>query len=246
MARQAYPDSSLPVAGYFQQSQRPLTCLALLLPLVGLYEIGTLVAQPAAAMHEHSRVVAFSLLQWFFGVFGATSFHLPALAVVSILVAWHALSGDPWIIHVPTTLGMAAESVLLAAPLLTLSRLISPAAAAAAPTGGWLEEVTLSLGASIYEELLFRLILISFLGMLFVDIAKLKRPTGYALAVVISSALFAGHHYRPLGNEAFDLGSFAFRSAAGMYLAAVFVLRGFGLAVGCHAAYDLAIVLLHP
>ena len=49
MARKSSSSKTREQIGYFERSQRPLACLALLLPLVVLYEIGTLAAQPAAA-----------------------------------------------------------------------------------------------------------------------------------------------------------------------------------------------------
>ena len=228
--------------GYFEVSQRPMAALALLVPLVALYEIGTLAAGPT--LHgEASRVVAFHLLEMFFSILGAASFHLPALAVVAVLIAWHVACRDPWTIHLPTTLAMALESIVLALPLLMLSRLVGPIPFASTQPAQWGDEIILSIGAGIYEELLFRLILISLLGMALVDFARMRRSTGYAIAVVLSSLLFAAHHYAPLTTEPFAMGSFAFRAVAGLYLSLVFVLRGFGLAVGCHAAYDLMLVL---
>ncbi len=97
----------------------------------------------------------------------------------------------------------------------------------------------LSVGAGIYEELLFRLIIISLLTLLLIDIFRMKQVFGVALAVIISSLLFALHHYPPIGVDKWSTSEFAFRAAAGAYLAAVFVLRGFGLAVGCHIIYDV-------
>lgn len=243
MARKSSSSKTREQIGYFERSQQPLACLALLLPLVVLYEIGTLAAQPAAVVQQSGGVVAQHLLEWFFAVFGATSLHLPGLAVVAILTAWHVANRDPWTIHLPTTAGMAGESLLLAVPLLVLSRLLQPVAVTV-QSRNLLDEVVLSVGAGIYEELLFRLILISLFGMILVDIAGFKRITGYGFGIVASSALFAAHHYQPLGSESFAMASFAFRSAAGLYLAGVFVLRGFGIAVGCHTAYNLMLVLL--
>ena len=55
-----------------------------------------------------------------------------------------------------------------------------------------------------------------------------------------TAALWFGlHHYPPIGEDIWSTSEFAFRTAAGAYLAAVYVLRGFGLAVGCHIVYDV-------
>ncbi len=107
-----------------------------------------------------------------------------------------------------------------------------------------LDNLLLSVGAGIYEELVFRLIVITLLTMLLGDVARLRQVVAVALAVILSSLLFAAHHYEPIGADAWSSSSFAFRAAAGAYLAAVFVLRGFGLAVGCHVIYDVLAFLL--
>jgi hypothetical protein len=35
-----------------------------------------------------------------------------------------------------------------------------------------------------------------------------------------------------------------FRTLAGVYFAVLFIFRGFGITVGAHAGYDIAIILL--
>ena len=58
--------------------------------------------------------------------------------------------------------------------------------------------------------------------------------------VLISATLFSAYHY--LGAEPFQAGTFAFRLALGVYLAGIYVYRGFGIAVGAHTVYDLIVV----
>ena len=63
------------------------------------------------------------------------------------------------------------------------------------------------------------------------------------LLLLISPVLFAAYHY--LGAEsinALGAGTFVFRTATGIYLAGIFIYRGFGIAVGAHTAYDLIVV----
>jgi len=58
---------------------------------------------------------------------------------------------------------------------------------------------------------------------------------------VASSLLFSAAHYdflTPLG-EPFSIFSFVFRFIAGVVFALLFVKRGFGIAAGAHALYDL-------
>ena len=55
---------------------------------------------------------------------------------------------------------------------------------------------------------------------------------------------FAAQHHPPLGCEPFAAAKFMFRAAAGLYLAGLFFYRGFGIAAGCHAFYNVIVVTL--
>ena len=107
-----------------------------------------------------------------------------------------------------------------------------------------LDRLALGIGAGIYEELVFRLVLISLVVMIGVDVLRLRQTTVAVVAVAVSSLAFAAHHHPPIGTEAFALVPFMFRTIAGVYLALVFWYRGYGPAAGCHAAYNVALALL--
>jgi membrane protease YdiL (CAAX protease family) len=102
--------------------------------------------------------------------------------------------------------------------------------------------IVLSVGAGIYEELVFRLIAFAGLSFLFVNVMRLRPTPANLLMVVISSLGFSLYHY--LGHEGFQLRSFAFRTMAGFYFGAVFAFRGFGISAGAHASYDIIVSLL--
>ena len=225
---------------YLRQTHRPLVCLVFLLPWVFAYELGTfLVGATSDATQPH--VVAYLLLEHFFQLFGGTALYLPGFALVAILLVWHVAARDKWSLRWQTLAGMLAESSVLALPLLLFNQVLA-SHPASAPTAGWAQEFVLAIGAGNYEELLFRLICITLLSIVFVDLVKMNSSTAMVLMVLISSMLFAGHHYRPLGDLEFEVTGFLFRTAAGTYLATLFVVRGFGIAVGCHAIYDLIVV----
>lgn len=229
-------------AGYLGRSARPLTSLVFLLPFMIVYELGTrwLLTD---AVHGTQHIVAFTMMRDFFALFGANGRHLPALALVAILLAWHIARKDAWGVGPGTLFGMVLESVALGVPLivfgLTMARLFPLGAGIG---GGHAETVILSLGAGIYEELVFRLILCTALAMLLRNGLGLDVWLSFLLLVLISSGLFSAYHY--LGNEAFSWRIFVFRSAAGVYFAILFVLRGFGITAGSHMAYDILILAL--
>ena len=239
-------------SGYWEITHRPLQCLAFLLPLVLVYELGAALSHERMP-HGASDLAARKLLDWFFSLFGVQAIYLPGLVLVVVLVAWHVACRFSWTVAWRPMAAMYAESILLAVPLMLLNSWIPPqpgtalAATTAGPANGAgpiTDELLLCVGAGIYEELVFRLIIITLLSMLFVDIMRMRQVVGIALTVIISSLLFAAHHYYPVGRDPMTAASVAFRAAAGAYLAAVYVFRGFGLAVGSHVVYDAVAVLL--
>ncbi|MCC6580291.1 MAG: CPBP family intramembrane metalloprotease [Phycisphaeraceae bacterium] len=231
------------VGGYLRRSALPLGSLLFLLPLIVLYEVGTRLYAFDPVHQTEQRIIAFNLLRDFFQLVGASGRYLPALAVVGILLSWHIARNDPWRFS-PSTWGlMAAESFALAAPIM----LLSVAAAHYVPlsTGAgadWRTLTVLSLGAGIYEELVFRLIGFTLLSLLLLDLLRLPRTLGLIAMIVVPAVLFSLYHY--LGDETPALRSFLFRTLAGLYFGVIFATSGFGITAGSHAAYDILIVLM--
>ncbi len=112
-------------------------------------------------------------------------------------------------------------------------------------------EIVTGIGAGIYEELIFRLVLICLLMFLFQDIAGAKKTHAIILSVLISAALFSAHHHFFFVNGSITIGEqfsavrFAFRAIAGVYFAGLFAVRGFGITAGTHAFYDILAAVLN-
>lgn len=108
----------------------------------------------------------------------------------------------------------------------------------------WVNAIT-GVGAGIYEELIFRLILICALMLLFQDIIGLTHTTSMVIAILVSAALFSLHHHIIFMHGRFDQTAvfswppFLFRTIAGVYFAGLFAVRGFGITAGSHAFYDV-------
>ncbi|MGD0464307.1 MAG: CPBP family intramembrane glutamic endopeptidase [Tepidisphaeraceae bacterium] len=222
---------------YFKRSELPLHSLVFLLPAMVLFEIGTSV--------NRADPIAFRMLELFFHQLGATGRFIPFLFVTGILLVWHMVRKDPWKVRLETLWGMLLESCMLAIPLLALGAGVArwnihvPLFAGA---GQWRDNAVLSLGAGIYEEFVFRMILMTLISMVLADLLIVHKSLSNLLMVLISAVLFSLYHY--LGSEAFQLRSFVFRTGAGIYFAGLFLTRGFGVTAGCHIAYDIAIVTI--
>jgi hypothetical protein len=229
--------------GYLSQSERPLTSLVFLLPLILAYELGTLYFMDGSAEGHPQQIIAFVMMRRFFEMFGATVSYLPALAVVSVLLSWHVARGDAWTVRVDVLAGMVVESAVLAVPVLVIGYVLSTYLPLAAGSSQTRELVILSIGAGVYEELIFRLVLLNVLSLLLHNALQLKGWWVGALMVLTSGVLFSAYHR--LGDSgALRVQPFLFRTLAGIYFALLFLARGFGITAASHAAYDVLIVML--
>lgn len=236
---------------YFDRTHRPLQCLMVILPLLAIYQIGSML-HPWTAGHGHTpNVIAFLLmLELAQRLFGHIGNYMPLALVVACLLGAHFYRKDKWRIEPRLWLAMYAESAIWAIPILIFGLLASsgtPLAGAAAHGQGmsrlpWQTQVVLAVGAGVYEELAFRLILIAVLDFLLIDLLRLSKALAIPLIILSSAVLFSLYHY--LGPEQPSWGTFIFRTLAGVYLAAIYIFRGFGIDVCTHTAYDLMAVAL--
>ncbi|HEV8122706.1 MAG TPA: CPBP family intramembrane glutamic endopeptidase [Gemmatimonadales bacterium] len=103
-------------------------------------------------------------------------------------------------------------------------------------------QLMVSLGAGIYEELLFRVILV---GALF-KAGKLlgwKPATAGVVATIVGAFIFSAFHYVGPYGDKLELTSFAFRTIAGILFSGLYLLRGFGVTAWTHALYDVFLSL---
>ncbi len=128
---------------------------------------------------------------------------------------------------------------------------LSPLAASPEQTHSLMANIVTGVGAGIYEELVFRLILICVLMVLFQDLIGLNHSNAVVLSVLVSAALFSGHHHILFVNGELELvdrlcwGKFIFRTMAGVYFAILFAIRGFGITAGTHAFYDIIATVIN-
>jgi membrane protease YdiL (CAAX protease family) len=217
--------------------------LFFILPLLVVYEIG--VVRLGGPEPEALRNGADSWLRLGLARVGMKQPCVAPVLLVLVLFLWlmsrwKDRPGD----LIGVLCGMSVESVLFALGLWGISRGLGPLIDY---LGLELSIATQELGllvtyvgAGIYEEMLFRLLLFS--GMVF-----LLRGVGVsgalsvAVAGLASALLFsAAHHLGPHGEE-LDGYTFLFRTLAGVYFAFVYLGRGFGIAVGAHACYDVIV-----
>ncbi|HZL36468.1 MAG TPA: CPBP family glutamic-type intramembrane protease [Tepidisphaeraceae bacterium] len=248
------PSESLLAApdGYLRSATLPLPSLVLLLPLIALYEVGTRYLTTAAQEGKDQQIIAFSKMEEFFRMLGAGGRYMPAFAVIGILLAWHIVRNDSWRVDLRTIIGMGIESAVLSLPLLLLAFAVNryfPLAALKGVSHASIlahssvqDRIIMDLGAGVYEEFVFRLVLFTLLSLLLKDIIRLHNAWVYVLTVAGSGLLFSAYHYFS-PNESFAWRVFAFRALAGVYFGMIFMLRGFGITAASHSAYDFIVTV---
>lgn len=227
---------------YWAISRTPLTSLVFSLPLVLAYEGGVLLLGHGSPRNGADVWLRQLLDGLGFGAY----FLLPILMVVGLL-AWHHVAHDRWHFSAGILLGMAAESLLWAFLLIGIARLqesLWPLAVEQGhgPMMGLLARFVGFCGAGLYEEVLFRLLMLPAVIWLLERWGQTRLSAAIS-GMVLTSLLFSGAHYvGPLGDT-FSLYSFTFRTLAGLFFSLVFLARGFGIVAGAHAAYDLLVGL---
>jgi len=242
-------------SGYWHDVKRPLTILAFLIIPILAYELG--LALVLRSEHGVLTNKAHETLLQFFasvGVSAEGSLYLGGIVIIVVLLLWHLLNRDPWKVEPSTLLFMLVESLLLTLPLLVLGQLIArssmPAFAGTALDSssiadlGTSAKLAISIGAGLYEELGFRMMLIAALHLLLVDMLKASNTLGFVIAVIVSAAAFTWYHDLSSPAGGVSVQRLLFYFAAGLYFGAVFALRGFGIVVAVHAIYDVITILL--
>ncbi len=233
---------------YWSDSRRPLTSLVFVVPILAAYELGVLAQGPAAARNGADVWLRGLLDTLGFGQY----FLLPTL-IVAVLLGWHHTTRQPWRVSRATLITMAVEcaglSVCLWIVLQVQGVLMQMAvgggatAAISHSTADRLGFVVGYLGAGVYEELLFRLLLLPASALALAGLG-LSKTASLAVAAITTSVVFAAAHYVGPYGEPLELFTLLFRFLAGLFFCTLFVTRGFGIAAGTHAGYDILVGVL--
>jgi membrane protease YdiL (CAAX protease family) len=226
-------------------SRNLLSNLILIFPLLLAYQLGVIVTYPM--LNGVDFVSAF-----LFGTLGFTQsqYLLFVIAVVvTFLIALFALKRHQRF-HPRVVVPILLESTIYALSMGTIIFLvmtkvlgIAPALAAALEKQGLVSRFVMSLGAGVYEEIVFRLGLLGGLAALFERVLGWRRLLAVPMAFVLSAFAFSAvHHIGPLGDQ-LALDVFVFRALAGIFFGLLFWFRGLAVAVYTHAFYDLYVLL---
>jgi len=210
-----------------------LLCIA---PLLILYEVGVYLRSPAETSWAGNLLPR--LLFRLFGRRGHLFFNLMVVGALIVAGLVVRRRGEVRLRYFPFVVGEGFLYALsFGSVVLLLLRGLLPLAIGAPVTPDPVNEVIIAAGAGVYEEILFRLLLMSGLFWFLQQVIHLARAESVVASVLLSSFLFALFHY--MGTENFELAGFAYRFLAGVICATIFLCRGLGVVVYTHAFYNM-------
>ena len=240
--------SSFSFRRYFAESKEPLTALVAVLPLFVAYQIGVLMTGGVRNGVDFITDLLFYVTGGSLGAY--LGINLVVLVAFGIAVVVLRRNGSMHPRVLPLMLVESAVYALLVGVVVNtlinvtgIQHLLMVATADAPPAPGLLHKLVMSVGAGLYEELVFRLVLMGGLFALLHRVGGFGRLLSAVVAVVVSSLIFSGVHHIGSMGEAFTLSAFVFRFFAGVVFAAIFQTRGFGVAAWTHALYDVWVMV---
>ena len=227
---------------YYSNSKSPLYSFLFTLPLFIVYEIGVFISSIDQTMVIRNG--ADVLLRQFFSYFGLNGFKwLGLIFLISYLITFlihkrNLQNTKLNLIYLPFMIFESIIWSMLIYLLMTNIHLLLMN-----PTGNMIiQRVTLAVGAGIYEEFLFRVVLILIFTKLIIFIFSMEYNYSRVIAMFISAGIFSGFHFIGDFGDFFSFNTFMIRFFAGILLGVIYFSRGFGITAWAHSIYDLIIL----
>src|SRR2546426_4957814 len=212
-------------SSYWQASRAPRYSLLFALPLLLFYQVlAVAFSAGAQTVRNGADVILQSLFVAVAGTWGPMVFMICLIGAGLWLVVrdMHAHGSR---LRAGVFLGMLVESVLLALTFgfvvggvtSGVMGLLQTLAVPPARELDWWTRLMVSLGAGIYEELLFRVLLVTLLAAAGRALLGWRPLTAGVAATVLGAAIFSAFHYIGPFGDPFKIYSFVFRMIAGLF-----------------------------
>lgn len=230
---------------YSIYSKNIITSLIFIFPFLLLYEgICFLYFKNSTFIIRNS---ADMILKDFFNIFGNYSSHFYALTLLVVLIFIFYINKESKassIVIFKYLNIMFLEGLLYGLLLLALLNNIDYYdSQVLIYQNNLLLNLYLSIGAGIWEEVLFRLVLFSAIFKLFKLYLDIDFYSVFC-SVIISSLIFSSFHYIGQNSDVFEIYSFIVRFLGGIFLSLLYYYRGFGVTSMAHISYDFILISL--
>jgi hypothetical protein len=251
MTGTAFASVSSP-SSYWRASRAPRYSLLFALPLLVFYQVlAVLLAHGQRSIRNGADVILQGLFTAVAGAWGPPLFMACLIAAGLWLVA-RDMRAHGSRLRASVFLAMLGESIVLAGLFGlgvggvtsgVLGLLQTLALAPAGQLDPW-THLMVSLGAGIYEELLFRVLLVGALSTAARALLGWRPVAAGVAATLLGAAIFSAFHYIGPYGDRLELYSFVFRMVAGVFFSALYLARGFGITAWTHALYDVLLLVM--
>lgn len=228
---------------YWEETRTPLYSFIFALPLLLAYEVGVVaISAGDVFILRNGADVLMRQILGLLGIYGVYAFS--GAFLVGFLVAFLRQKKRLRSTQVrgEYLLKMFLESLVWGTGLFLI--LIAAQPLLQQPGGATLiHQVVLSIGAGIYEEFVFRVVLITGLGVILGFVFQWKRTAQRVGAIILAAVLFSLFHFIGEYGDPPGLSLFLLRFLAGLFLGLVYALRGFGITAYTHSVYNLIVLV---
>ncbi len=228
---------------YFQYSKNILSSLLFIFPLIILYEF------IAFFKFNNTDIIirntADTILRDFIRLFSDNVFLIQSIIILFFLISYYIYNNkikNSHTFNIKYFSFMYIEGFLYGLLLVyVLNGLNVFARLDTFQYNDYIISFYLCLGAGIWEEILFRLIIFNLI-MYLASYLSNNNFLPLLLSIFISSIIFSLFHYIGTFSDTFSMYSFIIRFVGGVYLALIYYYRGIGIAMFSHFIYDFLIV----
>lgn len=235
-----------PASGYWRASRAPRYSLTFAFPLLVAYEVLAFALSHDAltGVRNGADVLLKSVFVLLGGRYGLIAFGVLLVGTGAILAVRDRRRAGPlrWRIFALMAVESLVYALAFGVVVGTLTGLLLGRLALGPASAGPAAQLMISLGAGIYEELLFRVLLVGGLAWVGRRLLGWTPAAAGVLATLLGALIFSAFHYIGPYGDRFELASFTFRTLAGLLFSALYLLRGFGITAWTHALYDVMLV----
>jgi hypothetical protein len=236
----------IPSAGYWRAARAPRYSLTFAFPLLLGYEVLAFALSHDAlrGVRNGADVLLKSAFVLLGGRYGLIVFGALLVGSGTVLVVRDRRRAGPlrWRVFLFMALESLVYALVFGVVVGTLTGILLGRLALGPSSAGRAAELMISLGAGIYEELLFRVLLVGGLAWAARRLFGWSPTASGILATIIGALIFSAFHYIGPYGDRLELASFTFRALAGILFSALYLLRGFGITAWTHAIYDVMLV----
>ncbi|HCW76057.1 MAG TPA: hypothetical protein DHU63_05900 [Candidatus Marinimicrobia bacterium] len=226
---------------YLDESRSYYYSLFLILPLAAMYEVGTMYLfsnQPYELRNAADALLRFILEQ--IGVAPGYYFSIIFVGILTVVLGFGIWREKRQPLNAMIFPMILLESLGWGTVLFFALQFIANLTLTIPTNHTGLVQVNLALGAGIYEELVFRVILIAALSFILRRGFHWQDASANWTSLLGAAVIFAGFH---LFAEVFQWHIFIQRITGGILLGALFLKRGYGVSAYSHIFYNLIILI---